>query len=319
LISDPPSADSNLERVDTAPPTAQAERREPFMADIQATQRELAAAYFESTAPRWDEFYADHGKQTVYATIYRSRLATALSLADGLRLPPGSHCLDIGCGPGIATVALAQRGFAVDAVDLVEAQLDRVRRRVAEARLGKRVVTTVGDIHHLDFPDGVFDFVLVIGVMEWLEDPDKPLREISRVLKPGGRAILSVDNKWALRNIFDPLMTPPLAPFKRHVGRFLSWCGLRRQSGPHDYSYSIAEFDRLTANAGLEKAEGVTVGFGPFSFLRWELPQSLGLALHSRLQRLADQKFPVLRSAGFVYVTVVEKGGANGENSLAHR
>jgi ubiquinone/menaquinone biosynthesis C-methylase UbiE len=283
------------------------------MADTQKTQRELVATLFESTVPRWEEFYASHSKQTVYATIYRSRLAVALSLADDLRLPPGSRCLDAGCGPGIATVALAQRGFVVDAIDFVEAQLDRTRQRAAEAHLGERIVTSVGDIHDLDLPDGVFDLILVIGIMEWLKDPDKPLREISRVLRPGGRAILSVDNKWALRNILDPLSTPPLAPMKRWVGKFLSSYELRRKSGPRprEYSYSISRFDRLVANAGLEKVEGVTVGFGPFSFLGLELPQSLGLALHRRLQRLADQKFPLLQSAGFVYVTVVKKGGAN--------
>jgi hypothetical protein len=99
---------------------------------------------------------------------------------------------------------------------------------------------------------------------------------------------------------------------KQRMRKFLSRFGWRPRSGPRDYSYSIGDFDRLTANAGLEKAEGVTVGFGPFSFFRLELPQSLGLALHGWLQRLADQKFPLLRFAGFVYVTVVEKGGANG-------
>jgi ubiquinone/menaquinone biosynthesis C-methylase UbiE len=289
------------------------QRKESFMTDARTTQRELVAAYFESTVPRWDEFYVDHGKQTVYDTIYRTRLAVALSLADSLRLPPDSRCLDVGCGPGIATVALAQRGFVVDAIDFVEGQLERTRRRALEANVEERVVTSIGDIHHLDIPDGTFDLVLVIGVMEWLEDPSKALREISRVLKPRGQAIISVDNKWSLRNILDPLSTPPLAPLKRWAGKILARTGLRRRSGagPRDYSYSISRFDRLTASAGLEKTQGVTVGFGPFSFLGLELPQSLGLALHRGLQRLADRKFPLLRSGGFVYLTVVEKGGAN--------
>jgi ubiquinone/menaquinone biosynthesis C-methylase UbiE len=277
------------------------------MTGIHATQREIAAAYFRSTAPHWEEFYADHGEPTVYATIYRARLARALSLADALRLPSGSRCLDIGCGPGIATVALAQRDFAVFAVDLVEAQLERVRQRATAGGLASRVVTGVGDIHDLPFPDRSFDFVLVIGVMEWLEHPDKPLREISRVLKPGGHAILSVDNKWALRNILDPITSPPFALVKRPVKKVLGWCGLRGRSGPRDYAYSIAAFDRLTANAGLRKQLGVTVGFGPFSFFRLELPQFFGLALHGWLQRLADRGFPLLRSTGFVYLTVVEK------------
>lgn len=274
------------------------------------THRELVSAYFESTASRWEQFYSSNDEQSVYDTIYRSRLSVALSLADGLRLPPGSRCLDVGCGPGIATIALAERGFAVDAVDLVEAQLDRTRQRAAEAHVGERVATSRGDIHDLGFSDHIFDLVVVIGVMEWLENPARPLSEISRVLKPGGCAILSVDNKWALRNVLDPLTLPLLAPLRRRVGEFLDRAGLRGKSGPRDRSYPIRRFDRLVADAGLEKAEGVTVGFGPFSFLGFELPQPLGLALHCRLQRLADRKFPLLRSAGFVYVTVARKRGS---------
>lgn len=283
------------------------------MTDTQTTQRELAAAYFESTVSRWDEFYIDRGELSVYDTIYRSRLAVAISLADGLSLPPGARCLDVGCGPGIATVALAQRGLKVDAMDLVEGQLERTRARALEANVGNCVVASIGDIHDLDIQGATFDLVFVIGVMEWLEHPGKALREISRVLKPGGRAIISVDNKWSLRNILDPLSTPPLAPLKRRLVKILDWTGLRRKSGssPRDYSYSIHRFDRLTASAGLEKRQGVTVGFGPFTFLGVELWRPLGLALNRRLQRLADGKFPLLRSGGFVYLTVVEKGGAH--------
>jgi ubiquinone/menaquinone biosynthesis C-methylase UbiE len=277
------------------------------MTDIQANQRELAAAYFRSTTARWDEFYAEHRKPTVYATIYRERLSRALSLADTLRLPLGSRCLDLGCGPGMATVALAKRNLVVHAVDLVEAQLARVQQRAAEGGLAQRVVTSVGDIHDLHLPDGSFDFVLVIGVMEWLEHPENPLREVARVLRPGGFAVLSVDNKWALRNILDPITSPPLAPIRRRVKELLSRCGWRGRSGPRDYARSIAAFDRLTANAGLHKRQGMTVGFGPFSFLRLELPRVFGLPLHRCLQRLADRGFPLLRSAGLVYLTVLEK------------
>jgi ubiquinone/menaquinone biosynthesis C-methylase UbiE len=277
------------------------------ISEISTTQRELATAYFAATVPRWESFYQSNRDCTVYETIYRARLSAALALVDASQLPAGVRCLDLGCGPGIATVALARRGFRVDAVDLIEAQLERVRQRAEEARLAHRVTTSVGDIHRLEFADGVFELVFVIGVLEWIEHPDGPLREIARVLKPGGRAILSVDNKWALRNLLDPVAFPPILPCVRHVAELLDRWGLRRKSPLRDYSYSIAEFNRLIGNAGLKKTKGVTVGFGPFSFFRMELPQALGLRLHHGLQRLASRDYPLLRSAGFVSVTTAEK------------
>jgi SAM-dependent methyltransferase len=282
------------------------------MPSTQATQRERAAWYFASTVPRWEEFYAAEGEETVYRTIYRQRLAVALSLAYGLRLPPQARCLDVGCGPGLATVDLARRGLLVDAVDLVPAQLQTVRRRAASAGVEARVITRTGDIHALDFADATFDLVFVVGVLEWLEQPTQALREIARVLKPGGRAILSIDNKWALRNLFDPLFFPPFAPLRRGAAKLLRRVGMRRPPGPRDYAYSLREFDALAARAGLSKTGGLTVGFGPFSFCRYELPQGLGLALHRRLQRFAAAGFSALRSAGLVYLTIVAKNPADG-------
>jgi hypothetical protein len=78
-------------------------------------------------------------------------------------------------------------------------------------------------------------------------------------------------------------------------------------AAPRDRAYSIRHFDQLVANAGLEKVEGTTLGFGPFPFLDLELPRSLGLPLHRALQRLADKKVRFMRSAGLVYVIDAKK------------
>ena len=146
----------------------------------------MVAAHFESTVPRWEEFYTD-STPSVYATIYKSRLDVAVSLANRLGLAPGSRCLDVGCGPGIASVALAQIGFKVDAIDIVDGQLDRTQGRAAEAHVEDRVATSIGDIHELEFPDGTFELVLVIGVLEWLKHPSQALNEVARVLCLGKR------------------------------------------------------------------------------------------------------------------------------------
>jgi ubiquinone/menaquinone biosynthesis C-methylase UbiE len=273
----------------------------------QRNQRELAAIYFESTASRWEELY-ENAEPSVYAAIYRRRLAVALSFAKGLQLPAGARALDIGCGPGVAALSLAHSGLEVHASDLVEQQLARTRQRAEAAGISHRVSTSVEDIHALSFADESFDLVFVVGVLEWLEDPTKGLREIARVLKPGGRAVLSVDNKWALHNVLDPFSTPPLARFKRGIVDLLDATGLRRKkAAPRDYAYSLAQFDELTSRAGLARTDGRTVGFGPFSVFRLEMPEALGVRLDATLQRLADRGVPILKHGGFVHITVVQK------------
>src|SRR5215470_17316332 len=98
--------------------------------------RQRVAAYFASTVSRWEELHdcrATFDRDPVYASIYRARLSVALSLVEALKLGKDARCLEIGCGPGFGTVALAQYGLAVDAMDLVEAQLRRMRSRTKEA------------------------------------------------------------------------------------------------------------------------------------------------------------------------------------------
>ena len=59
---------------------------------------------------------------------------------------------------------------------------------------------------------------------------------------------------------------------------------------------------------GLVKLLGFTLGFGPFLLLSREVvPQELGLKLHSKLQHLADDGFPLLRTCGSQYVVLARK------------
>ena len=74
------------------------------------------------------------------------------------------------------------------------------------AGLGSRVFAQVGHIDNLPFADATFELVVLIGVSEWLASLTQPLREIFRVLKPGGHLIISADNNWPLHQILDPVI-----------------------------------------------------------------------------------------------------------------
>src|SRR6185437_14794813 len=82
-----------------------------------------------------------------------------------------------------------------------------------------RVIATVGDIHHLCFGEGTFSLVLALGVTPWLDALAEPLREVRRVLRPGGHLIVSADNRWRLNAILDPRWFPALAPLRARARR----------------------------------------------------------------------------------------------------
>ncbi len=102
-------------------------------------------------------------------------------------LRPGLSVLDCGCGPGSITIGIAA-GIApgeVVGVDFVQSQIERAT--AAAAREGHHNVRfETGDAYSLPFESGRFDRVFSHALMEHLTDPVAALRELCRILKPGG-------------------------------------------------------------------------------------------------------------------------------------
>jgi len=108
---------------------------------------------------------------------------------------PGERVLDIGCGPGLTTLALAAavgpQGL-VHAVDIAEPMLELARSRCASQA---HVYFEHQDVTRLGHRDDTFDLALATQVYEYLPDIDQALRELQRVIRPGGRVLL-VDTDW---------------------------------------------------------------------------------------------------------------------------
>jgi len=98
--------------------------------------------------------------------------------------------LDVGCGPGLIAVALAEQGLEVDAVDSVPEMIAMTRDLAAESNIGDRVRCKVSDVMRLPMEGERFDLALAVGVTEWLAAVDLGLQEMARVLKPGGLLIV---------------------------------------------------------------------------------------------------------------------------------
>lgn len=271
-----------------------------------ANEQKQVAAYFDSLASYWDDIYR---RRDVFSVIHQLRLSNVLGWVDELRLSVDSRVLEVGCGAGMLTTALAQRGYSVMAMDSVPAMIDLTRNRVEEAGVGKKVTPSLGDVHHLAFGDTLFDLVLAIGVVPWLQEPEKAIREFARVLRPGGHVIANADNRWRLHFLLDPAKNPYLAPARHAVKRVLQ--GVTRRAEARQTVarlHSIRDFDGMLSSAGLEKIAYKTFGFGPFSFLgRKVLSSTWELKIHRRLQDWADRGVPIARSVGAQYLVLARK------------
>ncbi|MBY0517611.1 MAG: bifunctional 2-polyprenyl-6-hydroxyphenol methylase/3-demethylubiquinol 3-O-methyltransferase UbiG [Bacteriovoracaceae bacterium] len=99
--------------------------------------------------------------------------------------------LDVGCGGGFLSNALAKRGLKVTGVDLSPESIN-VARRHDETQT---VQYLTADAYHLPFPDQSFDVVTAMDFLEHVEKPDEIIKEFSRVLKPGGIFIFHTFNR----------------------------------------------------------------------------------------------------------------------------
>ena len=93
------------------------------------------------------------------------------------------------------------QGATVFGVDISEPTVRQARAAFPDAGLR----AAVADVRRLPFRDGSFDAVYSMGTIEHFRDPETALREIHRVLRPGGRAVVGVPNRW------DPFLRPLLA------------------------------------------------------------------------------------------------------------
>ena len=101
--------------------------------------------------------------------------------------PAGARLLESGCGAGRWVRFLQDRGRAMVGLEYSRETVAMVKRNWPDLDIIE------GDCERSPFPDGTFDGALSFGVVEhWIDGPERPLRELLRVLKPGGKAYISV-------------------------------------------------------------------------------------------------------------------------------
>jgi len=101
----------------------------------------------------------------------------------------GGDLLDVACGPGVVTAALAKAAKRVTAFDATPAMLEKARTRCDEAGL-TNVAFKEGDAQAMPFADAAFDGVVTRLAIHHFAEPAKVMSEMYRVLKPGGRAVI---------------------------------------------------------------------------------------------------------------------------------
>jgi len=169
----------------------------------------------------------------------------------------GKALLDIGCGTGYVAALYASGGAKVTAVDITERAIELTRKRLAWANLSAE--TRVANAEALPFADAAFDVVTSFGVLHHTPDTSKALREVARVLKPGGTTYLMFyhRNSFAYRLLF---------PAKRLMQS--AWRGKSAQDQVNAVDGDSNPLGKVYSRSDLK---ALMPGFKDFQFGTWEL------------------------------------------------
>jgi SAM-dependent methyltransferase len=142
----------------------------------------LRAREAKSAGGRWPDTVA--GEMERHYSPGRTWEALARGLIGVVRL---GDVLDAGGGDGATAQLLAPRARSITTIDVSETLTEAARRRLAGFPNAR---AEVADLYDLRFGDGAFDDVLLLNVLTHLKEPARALREIARVLRPGGHLAL---------------------------------------------------------------------------------------------------------------------------------
>ncbi len=215
------------------------------------------AEMFDTIAPHYD--FLNHALSAGRDVGWRRR---AVALA---RLGPGETALDVGVGTGDLSLALLAASDAtarVIGIDLSEEMLRRARRRADAAGLGARFTAEAANAQALPYADGRFDRVVAAFAVRNFGDLDAGLRQMRRVLRPGGRAVVL------------ELSTPPSALVRAGFGLYFHHLSPRLAAllggDPGAYRYLPRSVARFPGAEELARILGAA-GFGRVRFERLAL------------------------------------------------
>jgi len=200
------------------------------------------------------------------------------AMLDAMPLRGDERALDVGCGPGHTALAFAPRVREVVAVDLTEDMLAQGRRLAAERGVGN-VIFQRGDVENLPFPAASFDLVTSRYSAHHYPHPLVALREVARVLKPGGAFLLG----------------DVVSPDDPAADAFLNRIETLRDPS-HVRNHTVAQWTDMLATAGLT-AEMVGVWPLRLDFVSWVTRMNTPPAAVAEIRALLDQAAPEIRAA----------------------
>lgn len=226
------------------------------------------------------------------------------------QLPEGAEVLDVGCGNGIISRSLGEKGFKVKGIDVSEKAIEKA----ISLNTNPNVSFEVKSAEQLAEDGHLFHAIICSEVLEHLNEPEKLLKVLHLILEPNGVLIVTVPNGSGPREVF---VTRPIIKMQKKnnwiwkgvqgIKKVLGYSGTTVQSDAEDLThiqfFTKRSLERLAAQSNFN-----IVKFGKTNFIEDVFPFSILTKRVKALQKIdcaIAEKLPLRFNGGFV--TVWEK------------
>jgi ubiquinone/menaquinone biosynthesis C-methylase UbiE len=194
------------------------------------------------------------------------------------RFAPGTHLLEVGPWVGEYSFLLRERGFKITGLDLSDVAVARCRSWAASQKVTD-VEFHLGDARKMPFQDGQFSGVVSFSAFRYIPEMPTALKEVHRVLKPGGTVVIDFPNRYC--------------PWFRGTKQLFG-----QPTHVHDNHYTVAGLTQLFKSCGFREVSARRLLFTPYVIPGWMLP----------VFRAADLVLEPLPPANFFAAIIMVKG-----------
>ncbi len=264
--------------------------------------KEAVVQFFDTEYHWWDAIYDDEKHPNFLNYEMRKRKSIVIDLLNAY-VKKNAHILESGCGAGDVMSGVAESGYSVTGVDINYRFLSVAQKQFSERSISseesenKTVNLIQSDVEYLPFQDSSFDAVYCVGVLSYLQNDTKAVREISRVVKPGGIVLIALPSLFPIYKFPDPYYYV-IGVFKYIFKRIRIGRAMRSKSGNSQQfkqnmirHYRYGQLSNLFKSSGLNEIRRVSVSFGPLTlFLINIIPLSLSIKISEYMAKKSEKK-----------------------------